>query len=71
METKICCDSFRSFAGHSFHWMSYSEDDGTKVFVMPFLDVNGQKFRVNNCPSCGTEVRSIRLSEKEFYDLYL
>ena len=51
---------------HLFCWFSFEEKEksGEKVFVMPCLSET--KFRINNCPSCGAEVRNIQIPEDEF-----
>ena len=60
-----CCEYFPRIA-HSFTWFHY-EDGGKKNFVMPCItDVDGQKIRVNHCPVCGTEVRSIIIPEDDW-----
>jgi hypothetical protein len=71
MEGKICCDVFVKLIKDDdfILWMSYNKDDGTKVMVMPYFLVSDGKYRVNNCPSCGKEIRSIRLTFEEFVSL--
>lgn len=38
----------------------------TGEYIMPYLQVGDIKYRINNCPSCGKEVRSIQIKEERF-----
>ena len=38
-------------------------------FLMPHIECGNQKMRINHCPSCGKEVRSIELTEEEMKKL--
>ena len=57
MKDKYCCESFKLLVP-SFKWMICLD-----VYVMPYMQVGVSKLRVNHCPSCGTEVRDIELTE--------
>lgn len=58
-----CCDAFIKMR-NNFNWYSYKDDKGNKVLCMPVMrSPNGDNLRVNHCPSCGAEVRSIELRE--------
>lgn len=65
--TPICCGTFEKYA-RTFNWMSYyDEDKDTNIAVMPYIpDEFGNKWRVNNCPTCGAEVRGVQLTEEQF-----
>lgn len=54
-----CCDVFKS-TRQKFEWFSFDED-GKKVYAMPYIDNNGTKYRINHCFSCGKEIRDIQL----------
>lgn len=63
---KMCCDVFHKMISN-FNWMSLV-DNGKRIFLMPYIE-NEQldlKIRVNNCPSCGAEVRDITIDEETF-----
>lgn len=53
-----CCDVFDKIR-HNFQWFSFKESNGKKVYCMPCI--KGTQYRVNNCPSCGKEIRDIQL----------
>ena len=53
-----CCDVFSQIK-NKFNWFSYEDDDDSKVFCMPSIN----SIRVNHCPSCGENIRSIELKE--------
>ncbi len=56
----VCCAVFEDMV-KMFSWMSY-EHEGKKLACMPHIHgSNGERWRVNHCPSCGREVRSIEL----------
>ena len=61
---EYCCDVFPKIMNR-FKWFSFTNDDTDQtVLVMPCI--GGTDYRVNNCPSCGTVVRSIQLTEEQF-----
>lgn len=55
--TTACCDVLMKL---NLDWMSYHEN-GNKVLVMPNILIEGVRYRVNYCPSCGSYIRSIEL----------
>lgn len=57
-----CCEVFPKIATQ-FSWFV---SEGRTLFVMPNIDLPDNKFRVNYCPSCGAEIRSIKVPEKQF-----
>ena len=63
-----CCDFFSKMI-HHFEWISYQDDNGQKTYCMPVLRSRDghTKLRINYCPSCGEEVRSIKLREKSSF----
>jgi len=60
----ICCDTFRKMLS-AFQWFTYTEED-SDTMLMPCIEVNGMKWRVNHCPSCGKEVRNVLISKDEY-----
>ncbi len=40
------------------------DDNGEKIYVLPHVSNNGNKWKVNYCPSCGAKVGQIK--EKDF-----
>lgn len=56
-QTSVCCDILEKM---NIDWMK--DEDGNKI--MPFIYSNSDEtmYRVNFCPSCGKNVRSIVLS---------
>ena len=62
MKDKHCCESFKDFIP-LLNWFAY-DDIGVKIYVMPYMQIEqSNKLRVNYCPSCGTEIRDIELTE--------
>ena len=57
MKDKHCCKSFKNFI-KKFYWMTLD-----KKYIMPYTYVDGIKYRVNHCPSCGADVRDIELNK--------
>ena len=58
MKDKHCCESFKDFIP-LFYWMTLDEK-----YIMPHVIVNIRyKLRINNCPSCGADVRDIELNK--------
>jgi hypothetical protein len=56
----MCCAVFEDMAKR-FSWMGY-EANGQRLACMPHIyGSNGERWRVNYCPSCGREVRSIEV----------
>jgi len=58
---KICCNEFRKYSTQ-IQWFSFKDDNQEKVMVIP--NINNK--RINNCPFCGSNIRSIAVKEKEF-----
>lgn len=50
-----CCDVWPKIMS-SFSWMSY--DDQPEMLSMCHIDIGGEKFFVNFCPSCGKPARN-------------
>lgn len=61
---EMCCEAFKSFIP-VFKWFKTESN----VFLMPHIECGKQKMRINHCPSCGKEVRSIELTEEEMKKL--
>lgn len=62
--TQFCCDAFKELIP-KFQWMTYADGDKKgEVFLMPHFDIEGHKWRVNHCPVCGKEVRSIEIPKE-------
>jgi hypothetical protein len=66
----FCCEYFKEFAGR-FHWFNFTDEKRGKIYCMPSIDSfkDDRMWRVNHCPSCGKEIRSIELTEEEFNEL--
>jgi hypothetical protein len=66
---KPCCAILPKIL-KEFNWFSYTDEDTVeKRFVMPFIETsNGEKWRVNNCPSCGEDIRMINISYDDLYE---
>ncbi len=66
---KLCCDSFKQLI-HQINWFSYTDDEGVIIMLMPcFIGSDNNKYRINHCPTCGTDVRQLKLTETEFINL--
>lgn len=64
-EFTFCCKPFETIVKNRFlNWFSYSDDNGKRILVMPYIMVGGIQWRVNHCPSCGLNVRSIEIPEE-------
>lgn len=61
---KPCCETFEKMLG-LFGWFRVEYNEGT-YYTMPYLEHSGVKWRVNNCPSCGAEVRDIELDSEKW-----
>jgi hypothetical protein len=59
----ICCGTFEKYA-KSFNWMFRYDDNKNKIFLMPHI--GKEMYRVNNCPTCGAEIRSVELTSEQF-----
>lgn len=59
----ICCGIFEKYA-KSFKWMSRYDDNKNKIYLMPHIGEN--MYRINNCPTCGAEIRSVELTSEQF-----
>lgn len=56
----MCCAVFEDMAKR-LSWMIY-EANGQRLACVPHIHgSNGERWRVNHCPSCGREVRSIEV----------
>jgi len=63
---KYCCEVFPKIAT-GLSWMSYTNDNKESILCMPYIeDECTTKYRVNYCPSCGSEIRSIEINALEF-----
>ena len=65
--TGICCDAFKAYAA-SFDWMVMGKGS-QKSYVMPHIIADKIKWRINHCPTCGMNVRSIMLTPEQFFSL--
>jgi hypothetical protein len=63
-----CCKPFESMVSE-FMWYTF-EDNGQIFYVMPCIVLNDISWRVNFCPSCGENVRSIRIESEDFLSIY-
>jgi len=64
-QTILCCDAFKKFIP-TFGWMKTEEN----IFLMPYIQCGDSKMRIDHCPSCGKEVRSIEFTESEFNEFF-
>lgn len=63
---KYCCDGFEELV-LTFEW--FTRDEG-QIYLMPCLVTRGGgRIRVNHCPVCGKEVRSIEIPEEDIQKL--
>lgn len=59
----ICCGNFeKMFSKMNWHVIEMKEG---KFYVMPCLGI----MRINNCPSCGKEVRGVKIPYYEFREI--
>jgi hypothetical protein len=58
----LCCKVLPHFL-LSWNWMSL-DDNGEVIYVLPHVSNNGNKWKVNFCPSCGAKIKEIK--EKDF-----
>ena len=63
---KFCCESFPKYA-KTFNWMTYVDANKISVYLMPHFSEH--KFRLNHCPTCGANIRSIEIDEQTFNTL--
>jgi hypothetical protein len=63
-----CCKPFENMV-LEFQWYSVAEDNGQIFYVMPCIVSNGASWRVNFCPSCGENVRYIRIEAQDFLSI--
>lgn len=65
METakEFCCEVFPKIVA-SFNWMI--PEGSPNTLIMPNITTKEAKWRINYCPSCGKEVRSIAI-DREVY----
>jgi hypothetical protein len=65
--TKLCCDVFEKVFEREFALYRMEmglETEGNQFLVLPHLEFEGNRYRVNYCPSCGAYVGDIQLSTK-------
>jgi len=64
MRLSIKCCTYFSKIRHNFDWFSYHDvREMRKIYIVPTLkSCDGTtKIRINYCPSCGKEIRDIKL----------
>lgn len=59
---EFCCYGFERMS-KKIQWMTYA-DGGPPIATMPYIQCGDDKMRVNFCPSCGKEIRSINVLKK-------
>lgn len=67
-QNNFCCDIFKKYYDQLFSWMVYLDENNNKINVMPHVNIYNEnderiQLRINNCPSCGVEIRSIEINE--------
>lgn len=68
MKNKLCCDVFPKLF-NKINWFTYNSQ-GVQIFNMPhFITNGGERLRINHCPTCGADVRQLKLTETEFINL--
>lgn len=60
-----CCTVFPKLA-LTFNWMSFVNDKNESILCMPYIEYSDIKYRINNCPSCGKEIRSVEIEVSKF-----
>lgn len=62
-----CCKAFEEIIPELGWFKTIQENKDDKIiFMMPYIENKGVKYRVNFCPSCGTNIRSIIIDEFDF-----
>lgn len=54
--TKDCCPTWPCLVD-AFGWMVAQGEEDRRI--MPHIDHNSKKWRINYCPSCGAERRNV------------
>jgi hypothetical protein len=57
---EYCCNSFKKIA-LTFSWMSFHDNKNESILCMPYILSENIRYRINHCPSCGREIRSIEI----------
>lgn len=66
-ENVICCGNFEKFLT-AFDWFSVVNETGKPdklddMLLMPCIKVDGVKWIVQFCPSCGAEIRDVKINK--------
>lgn len=62
---EMCCEIFPKLI-ESFDWFTIDNDNCGKDYIMPNIKRGIISYRVNHCPSCGAEVRGVRIPDRQF-----
>ena len=55
----VCCGAMENFAPGQSKVQWYVVESEPNYFVMPYIQTENGKMRVNNCPCCGADVRNV------------
>lgn len=68
-DKKYCCNVLPKILCE-FNWFSYTDDKTNEdMYVMPYIETRqGDKWKINHCVSCGSNIKSIRLTYNEIYN---
>ena len=61
-DKEFCCEVWPLISGY-FGWMAY--EHSPSILTMPHIQLDTAKMRVNFCPSCGKEIRSINMARED------
>lgn len=66
--SKYCCEVLPKIL-QEFNWFTYTDEKlNENRYVMPYIETReGNKWKINHCPSCGENIRSINLNYDEIY----
>lgn len=66
--SKFCCKVLPEIL-KEFNWFTYNDEKtNEEVFLMPYIETReGVKWKINHCPSCGENIKSIKVNYDELY----
>lgn len=62
---EYCCNSFTKIA-KGISWMQFVDENKETILCMPYIKSGEIKYRINYCPSCGKEIRSIEIKLSKY-----
>lgn len=68
-DKKYCCEVFPKIL-KEFNWFYYKDEKlNENIYVMPYIESReGDKWKVNYCPSCGANVMDTKITYDEIYN---